>query len=530
MKKTIIILLLMVMSFWFFAENPLFFPANRCLACHNKLSGQTGEDVSIGTQWRASMMANSARDPYWQGTVRREILQHPLAEKAIQNECSTCHMPMSRYIAKSKGELSSVFAFLPGLNSLGIVDQLAIDGVSCTICHQIQPDQLGKKESFTAGFVIDTAIPFGKRQIFGPHEVDAGRSTLMQSSSQFVPSQGNHLRTSEFCASCHTLITHTLDEKGQPMADFPEQVPYLEWQHSSFYQKVQCQDCHMPQVDHPIAISSVMGQDRPDFSRHVFRGGNFFMPRLLNLYRNQLGTDALAEELMAVSERTSRHLQQSSARLQVKNVSLKEGMFMAEVEIENLAGHKLPTAYPSRRVWLNVTVKDKSGTVLFESGALNADGSIQGNDNDRDGTLFEPHYSLIENSDQVQIYEAILADRNHCVTTFLLSAMQYAKDNRILPDGFDKHTAAGECAVHGRAQTDAQFQAGRHSTCYRVQLPKEIANGRIEVKLWYQPISYRWAHNLGADNVNSEGQRFLGYYQTAAKQSAIVLAHLELEW
>ena len=55
---------------------------------------------------------------------------------------------------------------------------------------------------------------------------------------------------------------------------------------------------------------------------------------------------------------------------------------MAEISIENLGGHKLPTAYPSRRVWLHLTVRDSRGNALFESGALHPDGSIEGNDND----------------------------------------------------------------------------------------------------------------------------------------------------
>jgi hypothetical protein len=46
---------------------------DNCLACHNGLTAASGEDVSIGTSWRASMMANSSRDPYWQASVRREV-------------------------------------------------------------------------------------------------------------------------------------------------------------------------------------------------------------------------------------------------------------------------------------------------------------------------------------------------------------------------------------------------------------------------------------------------------------------------
>ena len=34
----------------------LFVTADRCMACHNGLVTQSGQDVSIGVDWRASMM------------------------------------------------------------------------------------------------------------------------------------------------------------------------------------------------------------------------------------------------------------------------------------------------------------------------------------------------------------------------------------------------------------------------------------------------------------------------------------------
>ena len=49
-----------------------------------------------------------------------------------------------------------------------------------------------------------------------------------------------------------------------------------------------------------------------------------------------------------------------------------------EIAIRNLAGHKLPTAYPSRRVWLHVSVRDPSGGRVFESGALREDEASRG--------------------------------------------------------------------------------------------------------------------------------------------------------
>src|SRR5687768_17194564 len=165
------------------------------MACHNGLSAASGEDVSIGTAWRASMMANSSRDPYWQASVRREVLEHPRAAAEIEDECSTCHMPMARFQARADGRHGEVFARLPSGRSDDDDDVLASDGVSCTMCHQITDDGLGSPASFTGGFVIDTTRQWGKRRVFGPHEIDAGRLRIMHSASEFQPTQGLHLRT-----------------------------------------------------------------------------------------------------------------------------------------------------------------------------------------------------------------------------------------------------------------------------------------------------------------------------------------------
>ena len=54
-----------------------FQTSDRCVACHNGITTPTGEDISIGVNWRTSMMANAGRDPYWMAGVRREMIDHP---------------------------------------------------------------------------------------------------------------------------------------------------------------------------------------------------------------------------------------------------------------------------------------------------------------------------------------------------------------------------------------------------------------------------------------------------------------------
>src|ERR1700686_4064741 len=95
------------------AAKPSFQTSDRCLACHNGIVTPSGEDVSIGFAGRSSMMGNSSRDPYWQGSVRRESIDHPESVAAIEDECSVCHMPITRFEAKVDGRKGQTFSPLP---------------------------------------------------------------------------------------------------------------------------------------------------------------------------------------------------------------------------------------------------------------------------------------------------------------------------------------------------------------------------------------------------------------------------------
>jgi len=362
-----------------------------------------------------------------------------------------------------------------------------------------------------------------ERQIFGPHEVDAGRQSVMRSAAQFTPSTGTHLQQSELCATCHTLYTNALDEAGEVIGELPEQVPYQEWLHSEYRATRSCQSCHMPEVAAEVPISSVLGQPRPRLSQHTFRGGNAFMLGILNKYRGELGVTALPQELDAAIRETKDYLGSQTATVAIAAVQRAASRLDFEVAVTSAAGHKLPTAYPSRRVWLHVVVSDAAGAVLFESGALRADGAIVGNDNDADATAFEPNYVEIESAAQVQIYESIMVDSRGEVTTGLLHGVRYVKDNRLLPRGFDKATAAADVAIHGAAATDANFVAGGDSVRYRLDLGAAPRGElRVVAELLYQTIGYRWATNLRSYEAD-ETQRFARYYADSAAESAVPL-------
>ena len=191
-----------------------FETSDSCLACHNGLTTPEGEDVSIGVSWRASMMANSSRDPYWQASVRRETIDHATSAKAIQDECATCHMPMARAAAHAAGREGEVLALLPSERGRSEEHRLAADGVSCTLCHQIGPDRLGTRESFNGGFALGSSEN-GYPGMFGPFDTDQGRTTIMRSAAGVRPAKAEHLRKSEVCATCHTLYTNALGPKAR---------------------------------------------------------------------------------------------------------------------------------------------------------------------------------------------------------------------------------------------------------------------------------------------------------------------------
>ena len=505
------------------APVPQFHTSDRCVACHNGLLTASGEDVSIGFDWRASIMGNSSRDPYWQASVRRETIDHKTSTAAIEDECSVCHMPITRYNARVRGEHGRVFAHLP-FAADDKEGRDAADGVSCAVCHQISQERLGARESFNGGFVVQAPAAGEARPEYGPFDPEPGHRRIMLTSTEgYRPTQATHIRDSELCATCHTLLTQALGPDGRVVGSLPEQVPYQEWLHSSYKDSQSCQSCHMPEVAEPAPITRVFGRPRDGMRRHSFVASNFFMLRMLNRYRDALDVAALPPELANGATDTIRFLQSRAANLRVDRVVVEGDRLRAEVVVENLGGHKLPTAYPSRRAWLHVVVRDGGGAVVFESGAMNADGSVKGNDNDADATRFEPHYLEITAPDQVQIYESILGDANDAVTTGLLQATHYLKDNRLLPRGFDKATADADVAVRGGAVDDPDFVDASDRVRYAIPLRGAGGPFVVDAELLYQPIGFRWANNLKKYEA-PEPRRFTAYYDAMSAASATALA------
>jgi len=508
-----------------------FRSSDRCIACHVGMKTSAGEDYSIGFDWRASLMANSSRDPYWQGSIRRETMDHPESKQHIENECSFCHMAPIRLADRDAGRDTHVFSRFPFQkvsDKTSQMQRLAQDGVTCSVCHQIEREGLGTDATFNGNVVVSKAVREDERPEYGPFDPDHGHQTIMHSSTAgYLPVHSDHIRDSELCASCHTLYTDPIVPGGAKLPRFPEQMPYQEWQHSDFEKKQTCQQCHMPEVKGATPVTALYGPLREGARRHVFVGANFVIGGMLDDHRDDLAAEALPEELKAANARTREFLQTQAARVTIQTVEAQPGQIAFDVLAQNLSGHKLPTAFPSRRAWLHVLVTDSDGGVVFESGKLRADGSIVGNANDEDPLKFEPHYREITKPDEVEIYEPILEDAQGRITTGILNAARYAKDNRLLPAGFDKASANGDIKVVGDASEDPGFTDRGSRVRYVVPAGSAMGKVTIVAELWYQPIGYRWAHNL-AEYKASEPERMVKYFEGAAPNSAIVLAKAQV--
>ena len=117
----------------------------------------------------------------------------------------------------------------------------------------------------------------------------------------------------------------------------------------------------MPEVHEPVHITAVLGVPRTGMHQHTFTGGNFFLLGLLNLHRDELSVTALPDELTDEASRTEEFLKTQAARVSIRNLNGEGDKLSLDVLVENLSGHKLPTAFPSRRAWLHVVIKDADG-------------------------------------------------------------------------------------------------------------------------------------------------------------------------
>ena len=174
------------------------------------------------------MMANATKDPFWQAKVATELdrtknLSTDLSA-VINDTCSKCHAPMANYeITQVQGGELTLFGPDGILNPNHALYDAAMNGVSCTACHQIDDVNLGTMDGFSGQYSInDTKTIYGQYiDIFGQPMIN---------NTGYTPTYGAHVSDSALCATCHNVKTPYIRAADDVISEldpqFPEQMPY----------------------------------------------------------------------------------------------------------------------------------------------------------------------------------------------------------------------------------------------------------------------------------------------------------------
>ena len=313
-----------------------FTTSEDCSACHAR---QTEE-------FEGSFHSVSHRDPLYRAFA--ELARKEAGER-VYAYCAGCHAPAG-----------VVSGLVPGTPEEQLPDNVKA-GVQCDICHQVRG---------LSGSEGPWGEPGNASLVLDPGKAKTSMRAEIKANVAHTAQRAEFLGSSEFCASCHTVI--------HPLNGLRIEHTYAEWKKSVYAEKgIQCQDCHMRTVEDAARVArtlervSVMGKTSElsgierEIRPHWFVGGNVDAERLT-------GSKAHAE--MAVARL------KSAAELVIGTPTRSAGgpELVFEVAVTNVgAGHALPTSLTElREMWLHVRVCDASGALIFESGALDDHGEL----------------------------------------------------------------------------------------------------------------------------------------------------------
>lgn len=282
-----------------------------------------------------------------------------------------------------------------------------------------------------------------------------------------------------------------------------------------------------PDTGYQTAISLLPGSapdTRSFYGQHTLVGGNAHLLEILRDYRAELGI-AGSTSVSGFDDQIAltKNFLGGAATVSVSATQQVGDKLEFNVEVTNKAGHKLPSSYPSRRMWLHVTVKDNANNVIFESGAADSRGYIS-TDSPRlkadcmsldkldgfDSSLcYEPHRDVITDPSQVAVYETVLGDVNGTITHTLLRGAQYLKDNRIPPAGFKNDNATEPQTLPAGVDGDSDFNCGvdtvnegcgTDTVHFQVDIPGQQAGTyTVEARLLYQATQPGFVDGMHTD-------------------------------
>lgn len=492
-------------------------PDLSCATCH----GNYDTANEPWYNWRGSMMAQAARDPFFFACMAIAEQDAP----SVGDICIRCHSPGGWQEGRSidtSGDL------------LNVKDR---HGVHCDFCHRIVDfnyiEGVSPAEDADVLATIDPLpLNYANGQFINdPAPLRRGPYADADASHSFVESPIH--RSADLCGTCHDVsnpvflrattddyVPNAFDEK-HPDMDLRNMMPvertYSEWSQSEYASTgvyapqfagdkpdgivSTCQDCHMRDVT-AKGCNEAGAKSRSDLGLHDLTGGNTFVPDIVATYYPD---EVDAAQLQAAKQRAVSMIQLAATL----EVSPEE--FGITVRVTNETGHKLPSGYPEgRRVWLNVKAYDAADQLLYESGEYD----------------FETA-ELIEDT-QIKVYEthpglspdlaALLGLPAGKSFHFVLSDTVYF-DNRIPPRGF---TNAAFEAIQSHPVAYA-YADGQHWDETPYTLPQETDS--VTVTLYYQTTSKEYVEFLrDANTTNSAGQDLYDAWVAQGKAPPVVIA------
>jgi hypothetical protein len=296
------------------------------------------------------------------------------------------------------------------------------------------------------------------------------------------------------------------------------------------------QDQLYPEAEHVAPLKDITVRfRRHGFRRHELLGLNAF---LLQTFRSKPNYEVLGVRLPDYMSGSTtdledaianvvRQARQSTAKVDV-SAHADGRTVTADVGVLNLTGHRFPSGVGFRRAWLEVKLVDGHHTV-WASGSANAKGEIV----DRAGHVlateyferdargmqrYQKHFDEqrpITRTDQVQIFEEIVADKGGAITDSFVRRDHHVKDNRLLPQGWRENGPPGVTlpknwleATHPDGDfvtSDPRYAdgKGRAVVKYRIPVPAGADPSRLHVvaTLWSQS----WEPSFKRQRTNGNG-------------------------
>lgn len=499
-------------------------------------------DVSPFAEMTASMMGLSGRDPVFHAQLESEKALRPAQTAFLDDTCYRCHGVMGqRQIHLDAGKPFEHFmVYAQGSGPAAKYGALARDGITCAVCHRVSERGLGEPATFTGLFNTLSAT-----EMVGPYSDDL-KTLPMRNALGITPDGEDYIRESRLCGTCHTVILPRIPEgfaRGAgPDDEIPvlarthdpessiesghEQTTFPEWQNSGYPARgLQCQGCHMPNaidgrpiqtrlavIEGPIPdIRNALPDGaielpvRSDYGRHTLVGLNYTVLGLFRQFPDILGGlpdtawgDPDRVPAIELSLAETQGLAASAAQIAIEGPPrMRGGALETQVRVRSLAGHKFPSGVGFRRLWIELGVLDAEGRPIWTSGGasplgviLGADGRPLPSEFTRDPKAIQPHRSIVESQDQVQIYEERSVDNLGVLTTSFLGLFDTVKDNRLLPQGWNDGGPSYLQPVAVGEDPDYRNGQGEDRLVYRVPLAALAGRtpARVRARLYYQSI------------------------------------------